>query len=230
MMRPSRVWKDIYIVGSAEISHPYDCCIYLIDTGDELVLIDSGAGRSFERIVNNIRFLGFEPENIKKVIATHAHIDHIGSLAAFQQHYGSAIMAHELDVEAIESGEKTGADFYGVDYQPCKVDVVITDSEPVIETGNYSLTTVHIPGHTPGSIVVFVDMFEKRVLFGQDIHGPYEPALGGNPDEAIDSLRQLIDLNADILCEGHFGIIHPANEVKKYIEFYRNELVEMQKG
>ena len=228
MMKPSCVWQDIYVVGSAEISHPYDCCVYLIDSGDELVLIDTGAGRCFEKIVNNIGFLGFTPEKISKVIATHSHIDHIGSLAAFKQHYDITIMAHKLDAEAIESGKKTGADFYGVDYQACKVDFVITENEHVIKMGKYSLNLIHIPGHTPGSMVVYVDMAEKRVLFGQDIHGPYEPVLGGNPDEAIDSLQRLINLNADILCEGHFGIFHPAAEVKKYLEYYRNELLEMQ--
>jgi glyoxylase-like metal-dependent hydrolase (beta-lactamase superfamily II) len=230
MMRPSRIWKDIYIVGSAEISHPYDCCIYLVDSGDGLVLIDSGAGRSFERIVNNISFLGFAPEKINTVIATHSHIDHIGSLAAFKQHYNVTIMAHERDIEAIESGEKTGANFYGVDYHPCKVDTAITDTESTITTGKYNLNILHIPGHTAGSVVVWVDMSGKRVLFGQDIHGPYEPALGGNPEDAIDSLKKLIDLNADILCEGHFGIIHPSTEVIRYIENYRNELIEIVNG
>jgi glyoxylase-like metal-dependent hydrolase (beta-lactamase superfamily II) len=228
MMKPSRVWQDIYIVGSAEISHPYDCCIYLIDCGDELVLIDTGAGRSFERIVKNIDYLGFTALQITKVIATHSHIDHIGSLAAFQKHCGATILAHKSDTEAIESGKRTGADFYGVDYYPCKVDIVLTGNENVIKTSNYNLNIVHIPGHSPGSIVVYVDMAEKRVLFGQDIHGPYEPALGGNREEAIDSLQRLVDLHADILCEGHFGIIHPAAEVTKYIEYYRNELIDIQ--
>lgn len=49
MSKPFRIFQDIYIIGSAEISHPYDCCVYLIDVG-ELILIDSGAGRSFNRL------------------------------------------------------------------------------------------------------------------------------------------------------------------------------------
>lgn len=227
-MKPSCVWKDVYVIGSAEISHPYDCCVYIIDSGDELVLIDTGAGRSFDKIVNNILYLGFTPGKINKVVATHSHIDHIGSLAAFKHRYNVTVVAHELDTKAIESGVKTGADFYGVDYQPCKVDIVLTESEYVIKTDKYNLNIMHIPGHTPGSIIVYVDMSHKRVLFGQDIHGPYEPVLGGNREKAIDSLQKLANLNADILCEGHFGIIHPAAEVKKYLEYYRNELLEIQ--
>jgi len=43
MSKPSRIFQDIYIIGSAEISHPYDCCVYLIDVG-ELVLIAALGG------------------------------------------------------------------------------------------------------------------------------------------------------------------------------------------
>jgi hypothetical protein len=59
----------------------------------------------------------------------------------------------------------------------------------------------------------------KRVLFGQDVHGPYI-LKGSDPLQAKLSLQKLIDLEADILCEGHFGIYQPATEVKRYIEGY----------
>ena len=64
----------------------------------------------------------------------------------------------------------------------------------------------------------------KRVLFGQDIHGPYVPEWGADPARARTSLGKLIELGADILCEGHFGIYQPADRVKKYIEGYLEEL------
>lgn len=105
MAEPFRIWESVYIIGSAEISHPYDCCVYLIDIG-ELILIDSGSGRSFDRLVDNILTLGLAPEKISTVIVTHCHIDHIGSLARFKQKYGAKIIAHELDAEAIETGKR----------------------------------------------------------------------------------------------------------------------------
>lgn len=57
MERPFRVWKDVYAIGGSDLSHPADCCVYLIDAG-ELILIDSGAGESFNRLVDNIEALG----------------------------------------------------------------------------------------------------------------------------------------------------------------------------
>ncbi len=223
MRKPFRVWEDVYAIGGPDISDPADCCVYMIDTGGELVLIDSGAGESFGQLIDNISALGFDPQHLKAIIVTHAHIDHIGALAYFQEKYYVKLIAHELDAPAIETGKGTGAELYGVPYQPCRVDIKISKAEETLTFGRYQLELIHIPGHTPGSIAIHVDM-EKRVLFGQDIHGPYIPAWGAEPAQACTSLQKLIDVRADILCEGHFGIYQPASEVKRYIEEYRHQL------
>ncbi|MFC1925967.1 MBL fold metallo-hydrolase [Chloroflexota bacterium] len=216
-MKPFKVWKDVYIVGGSELSHPYDCSVYLIGS-DELVLIDSGAGESFDRLVDNIRGLGFNPEKIRAVIATHAHLDHIGALYQFRERFGAQVIAHELEVKAIQTGRGTGAEYYGMAYKPCQVDIKLCKEEEILSYGGYELKALHIPGHTPGGIAVYVDM-GKRVLFGQDIHGPYF-LKGSDKVKAKLSLQKLIDLEADILCEGHFGIYQPSSEVKRYIEGY----------
>ena len=119
---------------------------------------------------------------------------------------------------AIETGKDVGAQFYGVTYKPCTVDTKLKNPQETLRYGSYALKVLHIPGHTTGSIAVYVDM-EKRVLFGQDIHGPYF-LKGSDPKQAKISLQKLIDLEADILCEGHFGIYQTAEEVKRYIEGY----------
>jgi glyoxylase-like metal-dependent hydrolase (beta-lactamase superfamily II) len=226
MSKPFRIYQEIYIIGGSEMSHPYDCCVYLVDVG-ELVLIDSGAGQSFNRLVDNTLTLGLAPEKISTVVVTHRHIDHIGSLAKFKQKYGAKIIAHELDCKAIETGKGTGADLYGVSYEPCEVDIKLQGEEQELVFGEQEFIALHIPGHTRGSIAIYADMGGKRVLFGQDIHGPYEAMWGGEPRKAIISLKKLIDLGADMLCEGHFGIYQPATEVKHYIEGYLRQLERM---
>lgn len=225
MRQPFQVWKDVYAIGGPDISDASDCRIYMIDCGD-LVLIDSGAGENFDQLIDNLKALGFDPKRLKAIIVTHAHIDHIGSLAYFQKEYGTQLIAHELDATAIETGRGTGAEFYGVPYEPCKIDTRVSDTEESLTFGRYELKLIHVPGHTPGSIAVYVDM-EKRVLFGQDIHGPYISAWGADPAQACLSLQKLIDLKADILCEGHFGIYQPASKVEQYIEGYLRQLQGM---
>jgi len=221
MVNQYKIYGEVYIIGGPELSHPYDCSVYLV-AGDELVLIDSGAGESFDQLVKNIKSLGFEPERLGAVIATHAHLDHIGSLYEFRERFGAKIIAHELDSDAIETGIGTGADLYGMAYEPCKVDIIVKQEEESLLYGGYELKAVHIPGHTPGSVAIYVDI-GKRILFGQDIHGPYF-LRGSDQTQAKISLQKLIDLKADILCEGHFGIYEPASEVKRYIEGYLNTL------
>ncbi len=222
MDKPFKIWKDVYAVGGPDLSHPSDCCVYLID-GEDLILIDSGAGKSFSALVDNIALLGFDPKKLKAIIVTHAHIDHIGALYQFQQQFGLQVIAHKLDSAAIESGEKVGAEFYGVSYHPCQVNQKIDVPETSITIGRQELKVVHIPGHTSGSIAVYLDI-GKRVLFGQDIHGPYVPSWGADLDKARSSLQKLIELKADILCEGHFGVFRPKTKVKRYIEGYFMEI------
>ncbi len=220
---PYRIQGNVYLIGGPELSHPYDCLIYLIDFG-EIVIIDSGAGSSFEQLIDNILALNLDPKKITTVIATHAHIDHIGSLHLFQDNYNARIIAHEKDTAAIETGSGTGAQAYGVDYIPCTVDFKIQDAEYKLDIGDVGLNIVHIPGHTPGGIAVYLEVEGKRVLFGQDIHGPYYKEWGADKALARKSLQKLIDLNADILCEGHFGIYRPASAVKDYISGYLSDL------
>ena len=136
----------------------------------------------------NILALGFTPEKLSAVIATHCHTGHIGSLAQFRQEYGVKIMGHKLDAEAIETGKWVGSEVYGVAYQPCPVETRLEKAKNNLCFGKHELTALHIPGHTHGSIVISVDIAGKRVLFGQDIHEPYEVAWGGDPSVAITSL------------------------------------------
>lgn len=223
MKEPCHVFGGVYMVGSGDISHPYDCCVYLVDFG-ELMMIDCGAGRSFDRLVSNVRKLGFDTERLKSVLATHCHIDHIGSLHEFRREFGARVIAHELDAGAIEEGGDVAAEAYGIDYTPCKVDLKLRGAESSIELGDGEVRVVHIPGHTPGSVAAYVDVDGKRVLFGQDIHGPYYPHWGADPEKARRSLGKLLGLRADILCEGHFGVYEPAGAVREYIEAYERSL------
>lgn len=220
MTKPFKVWRDVYQVGGADISHPLDCSVYLLDAGEILMLIDAGAGKSFDRLVSNIEKLGLDPKKLNSILVTHAHIDHIGSLHQFQKEYDVQIIAHELDAEVLEKGGEVAAEAYGVLYVPCRVDLKIQGSGKTLQVGKHKVEVTHIPGHTAGSIAAHLDIGGKRVLFGQDIHGPYYSEWGADPALAKLSLQKLIDLKADILCEGHFGIYQPASEVKRYIQQY----------
>jgi glyoxylase-like metal-dependent hydrolase (beta-lactamase superfamily II) len=226
-MNPEEIVKGIYIVGGSDISDPKDCSIYLIDAG-ELILIDTGAGASVGSITGNIERLGLDPAKITTIILTHCHIDHVGGAHAFKKRYGPRIVMHELDGAVVERGDNrmTAAYWYGVNFAPLAVDVKLTGEEDRLSFSDNEVVCLHTPGHTPGSTSVYVDTGGKRVLFGQDIHGPFFAEFGANIAQWQRSMEKLLSLKADILCEGHFGVYRPNERVTEYIERYLEEYGE----
>jgi len=217
--------SGVYLIGGAGITSADDAAIYLIDFAGELVLIDAGAGKSSSQIVRNIEMIGMNPANVSHLILTHCHIDHIGSAPFFKKQYGTKILIHELDAGAVESGDsrKTAANWYGTTFPPTAVDRKLNGEHEVLKLGDEELHCLHTPGHTPGSISLYLDRAGKRILFGQDIHGHFHRDFDSDIKEWKKSMQKLLALDADILGEGHFGIFHSKERVRSYIERYLEE-------
>ena len=116
-------------------------------------------------------------------------------------------MAPEKESDAI--GARTvhlvAADWYGIEYDPVNNDDKITGGETRLIAG-IEVQMIAIPGHTPGSIAVLVEIDNERVLFAQDVHGPFMTEWGSSIPQWRESMKLLIDLRPSILCEGHYGI------------------------
>ena len=223
MKGPFKIFDDVYCVGGGGISSAGDCLVYLIDAGNELILIDVGVS-NYERILNNVKKLGFDPTKIKSIIITHCHVDHVGNLKKLKDVLEPKIFAHELETELLENGgQKTADFFYGIKYKPVKIDIKFKGTLDKISIGNKKIVILHIPGHTPGGIAPYLDLKDMRILFSQDTHGPLFPNFGSNREDFVSSLKKMQDLNADILCEGHFGIYKGKDEVYNYIQQYIDE-------
>lgn len=223
-MKPFEITKDIFIVGGPDITDGRDGCVYLMNL-EELILIDTGAGWSVENIIGNIKKLGFDPKNLAKIILTHCHIDHIGGAPEIKKRFGSKIYIHKLDAPPVETGDPilTAAKWYQTSFPPTLVDVKFNFPEEILKIGEQKIICLHTPGHTSGSISIYLDQGGKRILFGQDLHGPLLPEFGSNLDDYGRSTKKLLDLDADILCEGHFGIYKTKKDVKNYILSYRHQ-------
>lgn len=224
MRKPKKVADGVYLVGGQDLTDMRDCCVYLVDGGSELALIDAGLGYSCRAILDHIQTLGFDASLLKYVVATHGHIDHTGGLRYFQSR-GAQIVGHVMELDAIAKGlpHLTAASYYGVKYQPVSVDVVLKGEKEKITVGELTLHCLFTPGHTPGGISPYVDLNGCRVLFGQDIHGPFNASWGADIKKWVASMKKLIELQADILCEGHFGVYQPATKVRRYIEHYLDQ-------
>jgi glyoxylase-like metal-dependent hydrolase (beta-lactamase superfamily II) len=226
-MGPKAVTEDIYLVGGPDITDPRDCAVYLIDLG-ELVLIDAGAGPSYAEITRNIEHLGLDPAKLTTMILTHCHIDHIGGSPRLRDAFGCRIIMHQIDADPVEEGDegRTAASWYNFSFPPMPVDVKLAKKEERLRFGDQEIICLHTPGHTPGSISVYLDRGGKRILFGQDIHGPFSEEFGSDLAAWRRSMERLLALEADILCEGHFGVFQPKERVAAYIRHYLEEYRE----
>lgn len=222
MGRVEAIWDGIWLVGGPEVSRSDDATVFVVDFHGELVMIDSGAGGSSKILQRNIEEAGLDPGAISTLILTHCHIDHIGSAPFFRDRFGCRILVHELDAEAIEAGDpvRTAANWYETDFPPTRVDRRLKGEEEILAFGGEELHCLHTPGHTPGSIAVWLDRNGKRVLFGQDIHGPFMSAFRSNINDWRASMKKILALEPDILCEGHFGIFEPKEQAAAYIHRY----------
>jgi metallo-beta-lactamase class B len=143
---PFRIAGNLYYVGT------YDLGCYLITTTKGNILINTGTASSAEQIKNNIETLGFKYSDIKILLITHAHFDHVGALAEIKKQTNAKLMVDEKDAEVLAGGGSTDYELgkYGTSFTPVKADVLLHDGDTV-KLGDIKLVLLHHPGHTKGA-------------------------------------------------------------------------------
>jgi len=217
-----KILENLWQVGGAEYTTVEDAAVYLVRFGEKAGLIDAGCGNAQEAMFENIAEVLPPEVEIEYLLLTHCHYDHTGGAEAVRNRYGCRIVAHELDAAYLESGDSTvtAANWYGARMTPLKTDHKIKDKEETFQVGRAKLTAYHCPGHSPGYVVYFTHIDSNRVLFGQDVHGPLEASFLSNREKYIRSLKFMMGLNADVLCEGHFGVYQGNDRVSRFIQSY----------
>jgi len=145
---PVRIHGNTYLVGTCGIS------AILITGTDGDILIDGGPEEAATLIANNIRSLGFSLGEVKILLHSHEHFDHVGGLAKLQQLTGAQLYASAPAAKVLETGLASADDPQeGINkpFPPARVDRIIRDGEQV-RLGNLVLTAVATPGHTPGAL------------------------------------------------------------------------------
>jgi metallo-beta-lactamase class B len=143
---PVRIVGNVYYVGT------YDLSSYLI-TGDQgHVLINTGLASSVPIIRANVEALGFRMGDIKILLATHAHWDHVAALAELRTVTGARMLMHEADAPLLEDGGRSDFRFGTPEgsFAPVKVDERLKDGA-VVRLGATAITLHHHPGHTKGA-------------------------------------------------------------------------------
>ena len=218
----NEILENLWQVGGGDITGGGDAAVYLVRFGEKAALIDAGTGSRPAVLAANIEACLPEDVPLEYLFLTHCHFDHTGGAEAVRKTFGCRIVAHALDAVYLESGdsEVTAASWYGARLTPFPVDVRLEGPENRIEIGNGQLTALHWPGHSPGSMVLTARMEGQLVLFGQDVHGPIHPALLSNMSAYQVSLQTLLDLDADLLLEGHYGVFQGKGPIRDFIKSF----------
>jgi metallo-beta-lactamase class B len=145
---PVRIHANTYLVGTCGVS-----AILITGTQGD-ILIDGGTEAGADLIANNIRSLGFRLSDVKILLHSHEHMDHVGGIARLQQLTGAQLYASPAAAKVFETGAPGPGDPQAGMYKPfpaARVDRVIQDGETV-RLGNLALTAIATPGHTPGAL------------------------------------------------------------------------------
>jgi glyoxylase-like metal-dependent hydrolase (beta-lactamase superfamily II) len=204
--------------------------LYLIHNQNETALIDAHVASMSEEVIENIQEVT-PLSQLKTVILTHGHMDHMGASSHIKEKTGASIAIHIADAQYIEESWTQFLTLYqdlGItkqyyeEFQSMSGGETVTITQPLhhgdtVKVGSVELQINHTPGHSPGSICIYEP--KSRALFTGDALVPrewYSWTLGVFQDATkyIQSLTRLSEMEIDTLCPGH-GKIRKGSEIDK---------------
>jgi metallo-beta-lactamase class B len=212
---PMRIVGPIHYVGTQELG------AYLITTPAGHILLDGALAESAPDIEASIRTLGFKPEDIRILLISQAHFDHVGSLAHFKKTTRARLEVMTGDDEVLASGGKTDylfANDTSAWFEPVRADRILRDGDSVA-LGSVTLKALRTAGHTPGTTTWTTTVMDgaKRyfVVFpGSTSVNPgtrlvRNPSYPGIADDFRRTFAVLLSLKPDIFLAAHasfFGL------------------------
>jgi len=167
--------------------------------GETITLIDTGVAGSENRIFDYIRSIGRDPREISLIILTHSHPDHMGAVKVIREATGCSVMAHSAERDWIEDVDRQNQErpvpgFFTMVGGPVQVDHELADGDVIDPDGTdaYELQVLHTPGHSAGSICLFLQA-EGALFCGDAV-----PVHGDLPvyDDAIVSVKSVKKIKA----------------------------------
>jgi glyoxylase-like metal-dependent hydrolase (beta-lactamase superfamily II) len=146
---------------------------YVVETGDGLILVDSGIDADAGPLKAEMSKLGLDWRRVRAILLTHAHGDHTGGAEALRAETGAKVYAGAGDAAVLRAGGPREA-FFSIFYEPAHkphpttVDVELHGGE-TISVGDVRVTAIAAPGHTPGSICYLAECRGVRAFFAGDV-------------------------------------------------------------
>ena len=155
--KPFRIAGNLYYVGT------YDLACYLITTPQGHILINTGLAESTPMIRKHVEMLGFKFPDIKILLTTQVHYDHVGAMAEVKKMTGAKMMVSEGDAATLADGSSSDYAMGGKGrlFEPVKADRLLHDGD-TINLGGTSIKALSHPGHTKGSMSFLFDVSDQN--------------------------------------------------------------------
>lgn len=164
-MPPFKLWGNLYFVGTGPAS------THIIDTGDGLIMLDSGYQHSLYLVLQNMHSVGLDPMDIRYIVHTHGHIDHCGATRALVEMTGAKTFLGEADRDYVNGTlDLSWAKELDVHLEVFEPDVLLRDGDR-ISLGNTTLKAVATPGHTPGAMSYLFEVYSGSRTLTAGLHG-----------------------------------------------------------
>ncbi|MCL5067220.1 MAG: MBL fold metallo-hydrolase [Thaumarchaeota archaeon] len=209
------IFDGIFLVaaGRYHITNPTNCNVYLIDGGNgELGLIDAGGSIGTAGLLRNIGRLGFDVKDIRLILNTHKHWDHVGGDPIVQQVSGCKIAIHKLGVSTVEKGPWNPDPLqyhpgkHELPFYSASVDRGLEDGDSC-QIGEFQFKVIHSPGHTDDSCCFLLEREGRRILFSGDTISAFGKigvvSANTNFSAYRDSIKKISELKPDSLLPGH---------------------------
>jgi len=172
--------------------------VYAI-VGDKVMLLDTGVSGSAEKIFEYLKTIGKNPKDIKMVLLSHSHPDHIGSLATIKKETGCVVAAHSgekdwIEDVALQCRMRPVPGFNSFVEGSVKVDRLIQDMERIEVEKGITLTAIYTPGHSDGSLSFYFEQ-EKILFCGDAVLLPGQMPVYENIKDSIASVKKLNKIN-----------------------------------
>lgn len=188
---PFQIWGNLYFVGTVPAS------THIIDTGDGLIMLDSGYQHSLYLVLQNMHTLGLDPMNIKYIVHTHGHVDHCGATRALVEMTGAKTFLGAPDRDYVNGKlDLSWARELDVHLETFEPDVLLQDGD-TISLGNTEIKTIATPGHTPGAMSYVFDVHNGSKTLTAGLHGG--AGLNTLSKEFLDSYGLPYDCRGDYL-------------------------------
>jgi glyoxylase-like metal-dependent hydrolase (beta-lactamase superfamily II) len=193
----------------------YDSNIYIIP-GKLTTIIDTGTGLNLKETLYKIE-KHIALDEIKQIVLTHEHFDHVGGAKKLKELTNGKIIAHENAISRLKSGKSMFATLLGAEMPKLDVDITLLDKDK-LTIGDEKFEVIYTPGHSPGSICLYNDkngiLFSGDTVFAYGDFGRYDFP-GGSLDLLVKSIEKLASLDVKDLYPGHGK--HVLKDGKKHI-------------